>query len=117
QDLHCSGHRARPTRPTRLDGTGTRLYENTSKGVLVGITQIMLPSDNIATTFRQITPLYQDLTSSVDLCQILPKPLIQHNGSTCLNLEDRIREEPYHTYLFHQILARTRLLSCHLYTP
>jgi len=49
---------------------------------------------------QETIPLHQDLTSSVDLCQILPRPLIQHNRPTYLNSDDQISEEPYDTYLF-----------------
>jgi hypothetical protein len=49
---------------------------------------------------QQTTSLHQDLISSVDLCQILPQSSIQYNGPAYLNLDDRTRGEPCHTYPF-----------------
>lgn len=60
---------------------------------------------------QQTIPLYQGLTSSIDLCQTLPQPSIQHNRPTCLNADGRINEEFYHIYPFGPNPFMTQLAS------
>lgn len=60
---------------------------------------------------QQTTPLYQDLTSSVDLYQTSPQSSIQHHRLTCLNADDQRNEEFYRTYPFEPNPCTTELAS------